>query len=848
MLTCLLALLAACDAHRGEPPTRPAPKLVDLDTRAFERPAPFGTNGADGEGSDPNAAAQGAFPGRSALGHAVLHELSGEERRDEPLRFGIPFGRGVLDEVAPLRVWSVPDGAPLPSQSRALSHWDDGSVRWALVDVRAELDRRQARTVAVGPAQDILAGADPWTVVQREDGGIVIGDGQREWLVLDPTNGDAVLGLRAHLTDRFGYVYRAAVTRTDDVQVLERGPLRMTVRLTGEHRSVDAAALPIPFHTFTAWIHLHAGTPVAEVEWSLENGPLHEPPGPLAFRSYTLATDVPRDIVSAELPGRTFAVPSQVTVTAAAGGTRAAVDDEAPFAIPGDLWMGLRGPEHDVFVHRFESAGNHPNAVRWRARDALSIALLAPGEGREFFLDDATRKTFRFTLARDAGDEGVSRMRAAAEPSHVSLPPLEVAISGAWGDAGFIHVPGAGDDLSAPMPPQKMPRGWTDWGEASARNTHTSGSPRNRLSVFLEAVQTQRADLFRWARTRAYHAMDLRPFHIQGFDADLYPWANLYEGVPHPNNKPEQSLGRKGMATRHTRYKQGLPPEGNGYNGFDPEHMTLDDVYECYLLTGSWPALGALRSAGEAMLTWQELRPDGWIHSSRTFGWTLRALVQVHRATGEERYLDAARRYVARADAERGKGEVKYLRRMRADPRHLDEPHDTVFMVAVALHGLAAYWDETGDPLVPAMCADLTEYCMSGFRGASGFLADLPTDRPEPAGQAFPRGVSVWVPGAIAAAAFVTGDHAPVDRLRPYAEAMAAPPENMLSIGHRDWHWWQPYLASVRMRAQARGNVLREPNLEVAPDTQWHSVPEWTEGLVEEPTDLDWMPPQDDGQ
>jgi hypothetical protein len=254
------------------------------------------------------------------------------------------------------------------------------------------------------------------------------------------------------------------------------------------------------------------------------------------------------------------------------------------------------------------------------------------------------------------------------------------------------------------------------------------------------------------------------------------------------------------MGERFPEYKQGLPRGGHGYNGFDPEHMTLDDVYECWLLTGDPVALDALRSAGEAMLTWKELVPDGGIHSSRTFGWTLRALVQVHRATGDRRFLEAAERYVERADAERGHGEVKYLRRMPPDPRHLDEPYDAPFMVAVALHGLAAYHAESGDPRVPPMMADLSSFCMAAYRDG-GFLGDLPTDRVYTGGHvSSPLGVSSWIPGAVAAAAFVTGDHEPVDRLLPYYALMKEHSSRPLAFGRKDWMWWQPYLASLQRR------------------------------------------------
>jgi len=296
--------------------------------------------------------------------------------------------------------------------------------------------------------------------------------------------------------------------------------------------------------------------------------------------------------------------------------------------------------------------------------------------------------------------------------------------------------------------------------------------------------------------------MDLRPFHIDGFRAADFPKANLYEGIPHVNEPPENRLGRTGMSQRHLEHKRGLPPKGHGYNGFDAEHMALDDIFECWRLTGDAVAHDALVSAGEAMLTWRVLSPDGGINSARTVGWTLRALIQVWRATGEPRYLDAARAFVARVDRERGRGEVRYLRRGRADPRHLaDRESESPWMVAVALHGLCAYWAETRDPLVPPMLVDSTGFILAAWRG-NGFVSDLPVDGPlDGSGSVYqPLGTSQWIPGALAEAAFITGDHAPVDRVYPYYRQMHAHSSAPLRFGSRDWHWWQAYMVSLRER------------------------------------------------
>ena len=85
------------------------------------------------------------------------------------------------------------------------------------------------------------------------------------------------------------------------------------------------------------------------------------------------------------------------------------------------------------------------------------------------------------------------------------------------------------------------------------------------------------------------------------------------------------------------------------------------------------------------------MKEGGFIFSGRTFGWTLRAMMQVYRATGDERYLDAARRYVKRADDMRNKGEVKYLKRTPPSPNSIDKDNEKPWEHAPGLHGLSAY-------------------------------------------------------------------------------------------------------------------------------------------------------------
>jgi len=753
-------------------------------------------------GAQPDGAGSGPAP---TLAHLTVEENRGTFRPGHPVTSGIPFGRGRVADVGALDVVDADSGARLVSQWRVLSRWPDGSLRWALLDARTPLPAHATRTLAIRLDRSAPDPApDPFTLSTDGEGVVWLDDGATRWPLLrrDP-GGDEIAGLAARLVGRLGHVYRSVVT--EGPVALERGPVRAAFELRGRHEPVGEpdGALPVPFHTFTARVHVLAGTGTARVEWSLENGDLDEPTGRLGFRAYTLRLAPLADAYEIHLPASSERrdVLFELRQDGAARerwswrvGERRWVPrtDE-------DLWAGLLRDGRGHYAHLVDSAPNHPSALRHATGGPLEIDVLADGAGEEFFLDDATRKTFRITLARDVSRAGRAFVQSAADPIEPRLDPREVAATRAWGDAGALFVPAPRAMTSVPLGvPRDAPTGWAHWGEWRARSTRTSGSPRNRLSVYLEALQSGRVDARRAARARAHHAMDLRPYHIRGFVTDEHPDVHLYEGVPHPNDPPEHSLGRKSIDPALDPWRRRLPPRGHGYNGFDPEHMTLDDVYEHWLLTGSWPAHDALRSAGEAMLTWHAVRPGRPLWSSRATGWTLRALVQVHRATGEARFVEAARRIVDKIERERGRGDVTYLHRHPPDPRHVEDAEwDAPWMVAIAVHGLVAYHAETGDERVPAILSDLVAFIMSGWTG-QGFLESIAVDDASPSGvDPQPAGTSQWIPGALAAAATVTGDHGPVDTVYPLYASLR---EAHVTFGRPTWHWWQPYLEDIATR------------------------------------------------
>lgn len=81
-----------------------------------------------------------------------VENRSGKQLRAAVIQGGIPFAPGVVSDPAAISVRGV-DGAPVPTQSRALMLWEDGSARWVLVTAlvrNVTPDAKPSFTVSMG--------------------------------------------------------------------------------------------------------------------------------------------------------------------------------------------------------------------------------------------------------------------------------------------------------------------------------------------------------------------------------------------------------------------------------------------------------------------------------------------------------------------------------------------------------------------------------------------------------------------------------------------------------------------------------------------------------------------------
>lgn len=284
-------------------------------------------------------------------------------------------------------------------------------------------------------------------------------------------------------------------------------------------------------------------------------------------------------------------------------------------------------------------------------------------------------------------------------------------------------------------------------------NTHKAGSPRNAY-VAVDAAKFHFTDDERYlARLMDFvDAQARRPYHLSEADGtpfhfSRYPEAHFLEGKP--ERKPyRETFGRLGM----TEPQLASPPQ----NGWDQEHLTVEELFAAYVLFGSRIARRELLLIAEQVLTKPNVKEPGYTqHSARAFGWTARVFVRAYQASGDERYLDAVRRMM---DSVRKHAvmEGAYRAFVPQDPRNdhiADERWESPFMVAVAASAIALYLqvvpaDERARELL-GFCGDLlVDQGYSPTNG--GFYYDYSVDSSKKSGDgASYDGVVLWIPSAL---------------------------------------------------------------------------------------------------
>lgn len=223
------------------------------------------------------------------------------------------------------------------------------------------------------------------------------------------------------------------------------------------------------------------------------------------------------------------------------------------------------------------------------------------------------------------------------------------------------------------------------------KDTHSAGSPRNRYWA-VQAVRYYLTDDARYLERLMdfVAAQGERPYHLseasgEPFFHEAHPEAWFIEGRPEMKTYRE-TFGRMMMTPDQV--------EKGKANGWDHEHMNVEELYAAYVTVGSRIARRELVLIAEQLLSTAIVREkDHSQHSARAFGWVARMFVRAFDATGQQRYLEAVRKMM---DSVRAHwipdGTFKGFVPQDPKPDHMaDKRWESPFMVAIATSAIALY-------------------------------------------------------------------------------------------------------------------------------------------------------------
>lgn len=585
-----------------------------------------------------------------------VREPDGLERRRWPLTVSVPFARGALPAGTPVGVRDDGGGA-LPVQVRPLAQWPDGSVRWLLVDTQVDLRANQERRLRIEPGAAAAAPATPLRLTDSEQGIAVdagalrfavprarfaIADGLRPTGSEQPVTGPITMLLAAG--ERSGAAQPPA-----EMRILEQGPLRSRIELRGTYGNGFDYVVRIEAFAGQAWLRvLHTfvnRNPAAFTE--LKRIALEMPLGTLKPARYRLGVlearmrtgdlggeplvVVQRDNESAAFDGEEEAVRLSGWIELA--NSRAAVGaagrwlwQEYPqgFAAARDrLTYNLWAPEADAARAGVGAAKTH-EVVLW----ASGPQGLAPGSGQALTrplvgVVDAEAMRRSGALADLPASEALAA-RFVRKAGEAANRYLKRNAQERWNDCGQASC--GEDDKARPRTGAFGMWNWGDWNFRGfgdrVKGTDSWGNLEYDTTQVLALTYAAggNAALFDAMVAAARHYMDVDTIHF-------YPPSPDWVGMNHPKNP------------LHFSFQLGGPDLG---------HTWTQGLVSYYYLTGDERGLAAARNLAEYLVR----RIAGPVRGNpRQWGWPQIALLAVHEATGDARYLEAARQYAVRGMA-----------------------------------------------------------------------------------------------------------------------------------------------------------------------------------------------------
>ena len=620
----------------------------------------------------PALAGQTAFAGVAV--ELSVKEPAGAARAREWVTTGVPLAQGALSDAGKLRI--VSEGRSLPAQFLVEAKWPDGSVKWVLctfpvtVAAGGEVKVTLADAGEAPPAGRLKV-EDGAEAVVVDTGVIKVRIGKKAFRVLDEVAREGKLLLKQGAEDGAVFSktaadqFNAAAAEPEELKVEESGPCRACVMARGWFPEAWKLAGKDAVR-WTCRVYLYEGSDLVRVFFTLGNDGAYMSRDYLKFKGLKLdfgitPGEAPK-AVAAEAEGapagaEAFAIrqkgayPAKANIFEARLGEKVLAETKA--RSPGALGVQGAGGALAVAVRDFWQ--NYPKELAVTDKK-LSLALWPAWagypEGQDLYnLCGGMQKTHELGLRFGAGDKDSAVALAAAldRPLAALASPEYYADCGAFtllspagvatGEAELDGLIKRYDDLQRSKPAGLTGAaeaqcfgpyyGWMNWGDlywaCGSCTLHYDWTHIN-LTHWL---RTGQRDFFDWGSAMARHQMDI-DVHRSARDMTAYRYLCNYE-------KETLDEGQTGWH---------VAPRGR----FEPitSHDWIQGQCQYAALTGDREAWAAARANAEGirnrLFKWDKLDQEKSKSQARCFGWGMECLLALYNYTGEQQYLDDARK------------------------------------------------------------------------------------------------------------------------------------------------------------------------------------------------------------
>lgn len=639
------------------------------------------------------AAASPPLPKTRAVQERLSLMLTGADRVPVgwPVTGGVPMPRGSLASADNVRLVDE-SGHELPLQVVVTSRWDDGSIRWLLLDFATTQPPgkayvleygREVRRTSIRFAKPLRVTSDANAVVVDTGTIRVPIDRHRFTPFLGTTIGGRTLPMRsdsagAVLIDEKGRSF-TTLGPPDSIEVEERGPLRAVVRVRGKFTCGEESLF-----RYDARLAFYQGLPFARMTFTFVND-----------NTRSLFTEI--DSLSVRLP-----------LSATSRQAVAAYDDKKPRHQGRVLCRDGAG----VAVREFWQ--NWPKTLS--VDDGGAEIGICPKFDKSRVPKDGTdrhRLYYYLQTGRYKLKAGVSRRHEilvslgpgkgvgdfSTRASVFENPPILTAPPEWYADTKVFGDIGGPEPVVLKQYDRAFAKAFATY--MACRENHRAYGMLNFGDWWGERginwgnieYDTQHAFLIQWARSGVpgYFRAGLQAANHH-MDVDL---------IRH-GTRPDLVGRVYAHCIGHTgNYYRTSPVKGKGSTGgyLSVSHTWVEGFLDDYFLTGDRRALEAAEMIAARYDSYGTLNYD--FTNCRVPGWHLILSMAMYRATRDPYHLNACHIIMDRV-LERQTPEGGWRRQMvPGHCRHLPRCHGNAgFMISVLMTGMRWYHQETGDPRV----------------------------------------------------------------------------------------------------------------------------------------------------